>query len=204
MKQETTPVFNQSIEMNPYPKPFFTHETEGNNFYVNKTFQVPYSVHIKEGAFTFKDNIKTPYTFESEQIPSVKLYISKENRFKVNQLSVGAKELFMWILFACPKTEDLYWLNRKRFMYECNVKSLTSYLKYVKQLTKANIIAPTGQTKDVFWINPNFFFRGDKLEKYKDYKVLFYSYDSLGTIGEKQKERTIKQEMVIDDNPDDI
>ena len=52
-------------------------------------------------------------------------------------------------------------------MEECNV-SINTTEEAIKELIKASIIIPT-VVKGVYWINPRFFFKGSRIEKYKDY-----------------------------------
>jgi hypothetical protein len=81
-------------------------------------------------------------------------------------LTGRAKELYLWVMYELDKNEDFVWINVQRYMEECNVSSMTTYRDTVKDLQKSLIISPT-TIKDVYWINPLFFFNGNRLEKYE-------------------------------------
>lgn len=101
---------------------------------------------------------------EVEATPYAKIYITAERRKLVAGLSSSAKELYLWIMYEIDPSEDALWINKQRYMEENNT-SLNTYKKSVEELIRYAFIAYT-IVKDVYWINPDFFFRGDRVNKY--------------------------------------
>jgi hypothetical protein len=97
---------------------------------------------------------------------SVKIYTKSELRLKIMSMSKAAKELYLWLIYELDKNEDHVWINVERFMEECSISSMTTYRTTVKELQKNVIIYPT-IIKDIYWINPLFFFNGNRIDKYE-------------------------------------
>jgi hypothetical protein len=69
-------------------------------------------------------------------------------------------------MFEIDAGEDYLWINRERCLTENDI-SLNTYKKAIDELIKNGLITYT-TVKDIYWINPNFFFHGDRVRKYKD------------------------------------
>jgi hypothetical protein len=102
------------------------------------------------------------YTIEST--PKVFVYVKPEHRIIHNKLESCAKELLWWVLYSLETNKDYFWLNKDRYMKETKT-SLNTYKKAIESLCKEGFIQAT-YIKDSFWINPEFFFRGDRKSKY--------------------------------------
>lgn len=94
-----------------------------------------------------------------------KIYTCSKNRKHIMKLSTRAKELYLWLIYELEKNEDYVWINVDRYMEECDISSTTTYQNTIKDLQKFGVICPT-VVKDVYWINPLFFFNGSRIEKY--------------------------------------
>jgi hypothetical protein len=105
-------------------------------------------------------------TFYVEQDAYTKVYTKSALRLYIMQLSNAAKELYLWLVYELDKNEDHVWINIERFMEECSISSMTTYRTTVKELQKNVIIYPT-IIKDIYWINPLFFFNGNRIDKYE-------------------------------------
>lgn len=101
---------------------------------------------------------------EVESTPYTKLYVTAERRKIIANLSASAKELYLWLLYEIDAGEDALWINKYRFMEENNT-SLNTFKKSIEELIRYALIAYT-VVKEVYWINPDFFFRGDRVAKY--------------------------------------
>ena len=98
--------------------------------------------------------------------PNCKLYTSSLNRKLVSKLSPCGKELYLWIMYEIEVGKEALWINRDRYLEE-NETSINTYKKAIEELIKNAIIAYT-VVKDVYWINPSYFFSGDRLKMYPD------------------------------------
>lgn len=100
-----------------------------------------------------------------------KVYVSKENRLILNKVSPRGKEMILWIIQSLTAGEDSIRIGRKRYMEENEIKSINTYKEAINELVRYGFIVNT-INKDTYWINPVFMFRGDRLKKYPDNKIL--------------------------------
>jgi len=113
-----------------------------------------------EGNIIFEDVVVT-----AEATPFTKFYITSENRKIRNGLSLRAKELLLWLMDELEPGLDYIKVNKQRYMKELNIKSVNTYKEAIKDLVRYDMIAFTVQP-NIFWINPEYIFRGDRLKKY--------------------------------------
>ena len=151
--------------MQKYKKPKFDVKTLGVNPCVNSGFVIP--VNKLEFVDQYKleaDGTFLPLKLEVEAIPYSKIYVTSDRRLIISNLSPSTKELFLWILYEIESGKDYLWINKDRFMLE-NHTSLNTYKKALDELIRYALLAFT-VVKDVYWINPDFFFKGDRVSKY--------------------------------------
>ncbi len=110
-----------------------------------------------DGELYFAEN-----TFEYEK--SIKVYVSSARRKVINQLSPNASKLLHWVEQELDYNKDYFWLNKARYMDETGV-AYNTYKKSVGELQQYGFISLSVVT-DVFWINPHFFFFGNRIGKY--------------------------------------
>jgi hypothetical protein len=110
-----------------------------------------------DGELYFAEN-----TFEYEK--SIKVYVSSTRRKVINQLSPNASKLLHWVEQELDYNKDYFWLNKARYMDETGV-AYNTYKKSVGELQQYGFISLSVVT-DVFWINPHFFFFGNRIGKY--------------------------------------
>lgn len=112
-----------------------------------------------------KDGDKIPYEIELEYNEFVKLYSTKAHRLIINRLQPCTKELMLWITYSVDYGKDYIWINKKRYMEECSV-SLNTYKKALEEMIRYGLLVPTGLYDNTYWINPDFFFKGSRVNKY--------------------------------------
>lgn len=114
------------------------------------TFSIPCS--------TMYDNVRLDST------DYVKVYTTPDIRKRISKLSVKSRSLFLWLMYEILPGEDSLWLNRDRYMEETDT-SLNTYKAASKELIQEDIIKETSTT-GIYWINPVFFFNGNRIKKY--------------------------------------
>lgn len=150
--------------MQKYKKP----DTSKLETYVN-----PFSVPLKILVNTIEDPHKfvvegdavMNYKAKLEVEPKCSLYIAPQKRIIVNALTPSTKELFIWLMYTIEPNKDFIWINKDRYMLELDITSINTYKKALFELERYGIIALTS-VKDTYWINPDFFFRGNRVTKY--------------------------------------
>lgn len=100
-----------------------------------------------------------------EAIPFIKLFQTSERRIIINNFSDRSQRLFIWLMFETTTGKDYVIINKERYMKENCVKAVNTISNAIKELLRYGIIANT-YIKDVYWINPDFFFNGSRIKKY--------------------------------------
>lgn len=104
-------------------------------------------------------------TVKAEATGFTKLYITAENRKLISLITQRSKDLLLWIMYELEAGFDYVEINSKRYMKEAGIKSVNTYKEAIKDLIRYDIIARTRDDK-VFWINPEYLFRGDRIKKF--------------------------------------
>lgn len=124
------------------------------------------SVYKKNEFYVDRDGDKLPSKYKAEYIEYCKIYTLPSIRKKVCSLKPTSVKLLNWIIFTISPGSDYLWINKSRCLNECNI-SYNTYKSAIKELHQEAIIAPSVK-KDVYWINPTYFFNGNRLSKYPD------------------------------------
>lgn len=111
------------------------------------------------------ESIKLYDTVTLEKTKFTKMYCSSERRILLMNCSLRSKELILWIMFEIKSSEDYIWINKERYMRESNISSINTYKDALLELIRYGIIALSG-VQNVYWINPDMFFKGDRISKY--------------------------------------
>ena len=107
---------------------------------------------------------KITQRFVVEDEPFTKIYSSSALRKNLMGCTPKSKDLLWFIVYELESGKDWLWINRQRYMEESNV-SLNTYKAAIQELVRYNFIQVTLYT-DVYWINPMYFFKGDRIKKY--------------------------------------
>jgi hypothetical protein len=151
---------------NQYSKPKFEASELGYNpFVINLEVRVNRVAY--RGSYRKDVNGKeVPNVSEFEYDKLCKLFTSKDNRDIINRLTPRAKELLVFIMFQIQSGDDFLWINRVMYMDENGVSSMTTFTNCVKELVHYGILAHTTIKRDVYWINPDLLFKGNRITKY--------------------------------------
>lgn len=159
--------------MQKYKKPVFTEEQLGQN-----PCAIPLVIDVNEVMLDDQFRVETDNTrvnvfYYAEREEVCKLYTGVEQRKIVSACTPAAKSLLLWLFYEVDYGKDYLWINKDRYMEE-NFVSLNTYKKAVQELHRYALIAPS-TVKDVWWINPRFFFKGSRIDKYPDKINVEYS-----------------------------
>ena len=89
-----------------------------------------------------------------------------ENRLVVMGLPSRSKELLWYICFMLRAGKDYVVLNKVKYMEEAGVGEKT-FRRAVRDLVTATVMAES-KKKMVFFINPKFFFNGNRIKKFEN------------------------------------
>lgn len=137
----------------------------GKNPLITSDFKIQITILTDGTSYKYDGDILVPREVELEREVITKLYSGRDYRLLVMKLSPPAQRFFLWIAYELESGKDYIVVNRKRYMKENGVSSINTYKKSVADLSKETIIAYTCK-RDVFWINPKYFFCGSRISKY--------------------------------------
>lgn len=124
------------------------------------------TVRVNLDSFKSDGEDMLPATQRLEKDEFCKFYCSSERRLSLNKISLRGKELLLWVLFELKYGEDFIRLNKVRYMRENGISSVNTFKDALKDLIRNGILATTVET-DVYWINPFYFFKGNRVNKFK-------------------------------------
>jgi hypothetical protein len=107
-----------------------------------------------------------------ESVGHTKVFDQVGAKALVSSLSVRAKELYLHIMYSLDSGEDIIWIHRDRYMEMYGIKSINTYKDAVRDLSEKLLIYPHASLKDVYWINPHYFFKGSRQTKYPNNLVI--------------------------------
>lgn len=103
---------------------------------------------------------------ESDRYCKLFIYNDKNKSF-IRALSANSLQMYLYIISELRSGEDVIRINRKQYMEDMNIKSLTTIHEAIKDLIINGIICATVE-RELYWINPAIIFCGSRLHKYPD------------------------------------
>lgn len=163
---------------NRFTKPEFEPNNLGKNNFVHNSFIIPFAklrtkAVIEEGKKEDGSPNFVRYKPEVEYLNYVKVFNLEVSTSEVISLGLRAKELLLYVIYNLRIAQDFVVIDRKLYMELHKIKTEPTYLGAVKELVKLGFIAPTADIRDVFWINPFYFFSGSRLKKFPGNKILY-------------------------------
>ena len=128
----------------------------------------PKNIRVSDGIVTSVgtiDKFKKCWLVERDR--KISLFFENDGedlRPSYSQLSKEGRSLLDFILLYCLRENKLHChINTAEFMKIYSISSRTTIWQSKKNLVDLGFIAPTSY-KGWYWINPKFFFRGDRLK----------------------------------------
>jgi hypothetical protein len=156
-------------------KPLFTELDLGMNPIVTgQDFQIRFRelshkktyTDVEAGTGKLISSVDTDEVYSVEVEKYTKVFNRSAYRIHIMALPSRARDLYLWLIYEADPGKDYIWINKQRYMEECDV-SLNTYKAAVSDLIKSIVIVPSAVTQ-VYWINPLFFFNGNRLQKFKE------------------------------------
>ena len=102
-----------------------------------------------------------------ERAKITKIFATAKNRTEIAKNSAIAKNILLWLFYQLEYSQDYVSFDKKLFMKENNVKSIKTVNLAIEELQKNKVIAKSN-IKDVYFINPVYFFLGSRVKSYPD------------------------------------
>jgi hypothetical protein len=104
-----------------------------------------------------------------EKTPFTKLYDAKlpEDAMPVDLLPIRSKELYLHILHNIKAGKDWIWIDRVKYMEVMKITAINTFKDAIGHLAIGGYVSKHGIITDLLWINPHFFFKGSRINKFK-------------------------------------
>jgi len=109
-----------------------------------------------------------PIEVDLDGDPYYKTFFGRDIRILRSKLKFRAIQLLDWIMQSIESGEDVIWIDAPRYMRECDIKDDKTYRAAVTELWTAGFIAPCPKVKHAYFINPEYGFKGSRVNKYKN------------------------------------
>jgi hypothetical protein len=106
--------------------------------------------------------------FDLEVAKYTKLFDVPGDKKLLSFMPIRSKELYLFIMYSLTSSKDYVWVDKKSYMKTMGINSINTYKTAINGLCDASIIYKHHWIPDVFWINPQYFFKGSRINKYPD------------------------------------
>lgn len=114
-----------------------------------------------------KEGIMHPVSTLIERQSATKIFHVAGIAEMVGNLSDTAMRLYMYIIHSLDAGKDFIRINPEHYQKKNRVKDGRTYKSATKELIRYNFIVNT-EFDNVYWINPNLFFCGNRILKYPE------------------------------------
>jgi hypothetical protein len=104
--------------------------------------------------------------YDLESTPYTKVFEVAQHKKQIIDLPIRCKELYLWLIHSIGKAQDIIWIDKSDYMRKMGIKSVNTYKDAIKVLSDNAYIYPHSSIKNTYWINPHFFFKGSRINKY--------------------------------------
>lgn len=104
--------------------------------------------------------------YELEYVKYTKLFDVPGDKKMLSMMPIRSKELYLFIMYSLTAGKDYLWVDRDTYMKTMKIASVNTYKTAIRGLCDSNIIYKHHWLRDVFWINPQYFFKGSRINKY--------------------------------------
>lgn len=104
--------------------------------------------------------------YDLEYAKYTKLFDVPGDKKMLSAMPIRSKELYLFIMYSLTAGKDWLWVDKMAYMKTMAITSINTYKTAIRGLSDNNIIYPHSWMKDVFWINPQYFFKGSRINKY--------------------------------------
>jgi hypothetical protein len=124
-------------------------------------------IKLEDNIVTIGKTITNESVYIVELDEKATLYTRAGFRLHIVGMSDKAKSLFLWLTYELDYGKDYVWINVSRYLLETDT-SLNTYKAAVIELVKNAVINPIVDMDNMFWINPVFFFKGNRAKAFQN------------------------------------
>lgn len=109
---------------------------------------------------------------EYEATPYTKVFEVEGGKKQILELPIRSKEMYLYLIHAVKPAQDYIMIDREDYMAKMGIGSVNTFKAALKGLFEAAYLDKHNTIKDLYWINPHYFFKGNRLSKYpKNVKI---------------------------------
>lgn len=112
------------------------------------------------------DGIFHNKAFFLEKVKKTSIYHCESCRDNTIGLTDKALRLYMWILMSIEPNKDYIQINQEYYMKKSGTKSINTFKAAITELSRYLYISAVPGFKSIYWINPMFYYSGNRLNKY--------------------------------------
>lgn len=113
-----------------------------------------------------EDGIPVPASNLIEKQKFTKVYHCTGCKERVYNLSPSAKSLYLYLIYNVDANKEWLRINVDWYMKKNGVKSINTYKTAMRELCRYMFIHQSPDYKDVFWVNPELFFHGNRITRF--------------------------------------
>lgn len=122
--------------------------------------------HKKQTKVLNKFNVEDIKEFDLEATPYTKVFEVTGDAEQIVELPIRCKELYLYLIHTIKSSQDCVWISPKTYMAKMKIKSINTFKEAVNGLCNNVYIGAHHKLKNVYWINPHYFFKGSRINKY--------------------------------------
>lgn len=132
-------------------------------------FVVPLNIKVRKISKKEYDENGVPKfgAYDLEMAESTRFYLSPEVRDLLRNMPGSSAVLLLWIMQKLENGKDYIWIKRSNCMDELGISSANTYKAGIKALCDRRFIAAIYMMPDIYFINPQLFFNGNRAKKFK-------------------------------------
>lgn len=153
-------------DMSKYTKPEIDETKLGINPFLN-SLVIPVNKVKTEDRYRHDGEEWYKGDFEYDASPFCRVFTDAARRLVMVGLTPRGKDLLLWLVYELKKGKDWVWINKERYMEEGKVASMNTYRAAINELITKGFMVKT-VTADTYWINPHYFFNGNRIKAFPD------------------------------------
>jgi len=148
-------------------KVYFEELLQLNPFVENLTLE-SVSFCKKESYVSVKSNLNAIVSFYTvDKNGFCKVFNDEHQYERIKLLKHSTRSFLMYIIYHLPSSKDYIRLQFSKVTCDVGIKCPITFKKCIQELIDNEFIK-LSECEDVYWVNPLFFFKGSRIEKYKE------------------------------------
>lgn len=106
--------------------------------------------------------------YDLEVMPYTKVFDIAGDVKQICELPIRSQQMYLYLIHSLKSAQDYVCIDRVKYMKQMKIGSVNTFKVAIRGLSSGSYIYPHYKIRDVYWINPHYFFRGSRINKYPD------------------------------------